>query len=243
MSVFKMRVQIGTSRLQPCSFTTFTYRVDGPGRENAESVKKDWKEFWRRWKKSGQKSLEWLRVVELTKRKQPHLHVVMGPVDGQIRCYGRRAIRESWFLARGECGCLSHRLSKVWHEVTGDSWVVHTVPCLGGKGSGGYMAKYMVKGSLVRAELEAMGFKRRWSRSRGFPGGGLLQLRTSVEEGWRRVEIGWTAPPGADGKPWGAIDLVDRVGDDLALALASRNRVNAEAAAIVRRVGHATDDS
>ena len=183
MSRFRLRVAVGCSVLQPCAFTTFTFRLEGEP-VDASYVARTWKAFFRKWKRL-EAPFEWLKVVELTQAGQPHLHLVMGPVTGRIRCYGKRRLGEAWFLKDRECQCLSHRLSRVWHIVTGNSWHVHTTPVMSAKGAGGYLAKYMAKGGSQRELLEAAGFERRFSSSRGWPATGTMQLEQTLGRGWK----------------------------------------------------------
>lgn len=244
LSRFKMLVEHGSLVLGPCVFTTFTLKM-GPGlRRDARYVARVWREFWRRWNR-GRERFEWLRVVELTEKGQPHLHVMMGPVNGKLRCYGKEDIVAQVFKAAGKagCGCLSHRLSDVWASVTGDSWVVHVVPVVGAGGAASYMAKYLPKGFDERDELERLGFKRRWSSTRGWPGGGRLRLRVTVEEGWNAVTFG---PKGFKGyapvPSESTLGLDDRVGTDLAVALVARN-ASRRVVNKLRRMLDAKDDS
>lgn len=226
-NLFQMRVELGVSVLRHCAFTTFTYRQGEGLQRSAQSVREDWKELWRRLKKSDLlgENLKWLRVVELTKKHQPHLHVVMGPIKRRIRCYGREGIKAAVFNQRRGCDCLSHELSEVWRGIT-ESWIVHTVPVVGARGAGKYLQKYMAKGHGQREELEAMGFSRRWSSSRGWPGSGRVRLRRTVEGGWKNVDFLRKNQRG-----FGSIkledkesDLYERVGTDLAVALGARNQ-------------------
>lgn len=93
----------------------------------------------------------------------------------------------------------------MWREVTGDSWIVHTVPVLGRRGAGSYLAKYMAKDHVQRGALVAAGFNRRWSTSRGWPGGGRIRLAQSKSAGgpgWDRINLIWgklTGPLPAQG--------------------------------------------
>lgn len=210
ISLFKMRVEAGCSALQRCAFTTFTLRRDD-NVLTAQFVREAWKEFSRRWKKVGE-PFEWLKVVELTKKKQPHLHLVMGPVTGKLRCYGPGKKIGEWFQKDRECSCLSHRLSRVWESVTGGSWVVFLVEVTSPSGAGSYLGKYMAKGHRQRQDLWEAGFTRRWSTSRGWPGGGRLRLRQTVERGWKAIEL-----HGMQREKDNPPDLEERVGPEWAL--------------------------
>lgn len=232
-----MRVEAGCFRLGPCAFITVTYRVasDTPLR-NAASVAKDWRALWRKWKYSEPNQLHWLRVIELTKKGQPHLHVIVGPTVSRIRCYGSTFDVQTFKKRFYSCDCLSHRLSRMWWATTGDSWIVHAVPVAGARGAARYLAKYLTKQESF-APLLAAGFSRRWSRSRGFPAGGRLRLRTSIEENWRRTEISHRYAWSVRKEPYGALELNDPVGDDLVVLLAARNQRQGIRAAAYKLLG------
>ena len=108
----------------------------------------------------------------------PHHHLVMGPVDGSIRCYGRVFDARTFLRRFADCDCLSHAFSREWKEVTGDSWIVHAVPVTGAAGAGAYMAKYLAKEFDAERGKE-LGMRRRYSTSRGWPGSGKLKLAAS----------------------------------------------------------------
>lgn len=182
-SLFKMRVVSGCFALAQCWLITFTYKVDADRRVNVTFAKEDWKEFWRRWKKLRLPHLEWLRVSERTKKGMIHHHVVAGsPTAMKARCYGREFDDRGFLRRFVSCGCLSHVASRVWKEVTGDSYIVHVQAVTSPKGMGNYLAKYMMKefGVARAAPMES----RRWSSSRGWPGRGRLRLRNTVRKLW-----------------------------------------------------------
>lgn len=180
LNLFKMRVEAGVLGLGRCVFITITYKMGKGLLRDATSVKEDWKEFWRRLTKSGFPKLKWLRVIELTKQKQPHLHVVMEwSLAGEARCYGVEFDYKAFRRRFDSCNCLSHTLARVWYAVTKDSWMVHVMPVLGAAGAAAYLGKYMVKNMMYRKDLEDAGFTRRWSSSRGWPGSGRVRLKQS----------------------------------------------------------------
>ena len=232
MALFTMRVEVGVLALGPCAFMTITYRQGENAQRDALSAATDWKELWRRLRRYHPTigEMKWLRVTELTKRSQPHFHVVLGPVTGRVRCYGSEGLEPARFKALlGTCDCLAHVVSGVWLGVTSDSWIVDATPVVGPGGSGRYLAKYMRKGSLNRGALERLGFHRRWSSSRGWPGSGRIRLRQTVEGGWRRADFSqagayWFAAQPTDHR------LLDRVGNDLALVLGEKRHRKASLA-------------
>ena len=249
MALFTMRVEVGVLALKRCAFITLTYRTTGTQRMDASSAASDWKELWRRLRKNHPKlgSLKWLRVVELTKAGQPHFHVVLGPVAGRVRCYGSEGLEVGSFRRRMEsCDCLAHVVSRVWFGVTGDSWVVDATPVVGPGGAGGYLAKYMRKGSLNRGGLERLGFLRRWSSSHGWPGSGRLRLRQTLEGGWQSshfsrsgfgrdtVVLGSGLTPVWPTAADPANRLLERVGNDLALVLAEKRSSKASLAYLMK---------
>ncbi len=177
----------GVSTLGRCTFTTVTYQADTARLENAQCVSKDWQALLRRLKKHQPEiaKMKWLRVMELTKRGIPHHHLVMGPVppEMQIACWVGK-LQAPAFLENRDCGCVAHRISLEWEAVTGDSWVVHTTPVTGGKGAGGYMAKYLQK-DFDGERSKYLGMVRRWSNSRGWPGDRRNRLAHSKSAGGR----------------------------------------------------------
>lgn len=204
ISLFRLRVEAGVSVLGRCVFTTLTYKLAESGILDAASVARDWRAFWRVLKrlKLVSPSLRWFRVVELTKKGMPHLHLVMGPVIGRERCYGNGPFDQPRYKARlATCECFSHVLARVWYEVTGDSYICFVVPVVNARGAGAYLGKYLAKSLPVRKKLEGLGFKRRWSSSRGWPGSGRLRLK---ESNWIYHEFypGWSPgrPEGAEPK-------------------------------------------
>lgn len=231
-ALFSMRVEAGISALGRCAFTTFTLRREDEAL-GADYVRVAWKEFSRRWNRT-EEGFQWLKVVELTKRRQPHLHLVMGPVEGHLRCYGPRRKIGDWFRRDRDCACLSHRLSRIWEQVTGDSWVVYLVEVSGGGGAAGYLSKYMAKTHEQRALLWEAGFSRRWSTSKGWPGGGRIRLRQTERGGWKARDMhsfGTTKPNPPDlevrvGPAW-ALEWKNRR-KDLALAGRAERLINAK---------------
>ena len=248
LALFEMRVQVGVSRLGSCCFMTVTYRAGTGLQRDAESVTKDWKELWRRLRKVHPASIgwKWLRVVEATRRGQPHLHLVVGPLMTRARCYGAEGLDVRRFQRRmAFCDCMAHVVSRVWLGVTGDSYIVDATPVVGARGAGRYLAKYMRKGALNRGVLERLGFKRRWSSSRGWPGSGRVRLRYSVDHEWARIDLTW-----AFGSSWARERfrkqdpnhrLLERVGDDLAVVLAAKRGREVDKAYVLRRLGNVAD--
>lgn len=191
-SLFILRVNTGFSILGRCAFLTITYRVKaGTALKDAESVRRHWAALLRAYRKYQPEiaAMKWLRVVELTQRGQPHLHLMIGPLGSlEARCWSYSGpIRTKEYLKNWEeCGCLSHVVSRLWYKITGDSWVVHAKQV--DSSPGDYMGKYLEKTFLSHGELARRGFKRRWSSSRGYPGSGRMRLLRTGTEGWQRVD-------------------------------------------------------
>ena len=191
-------------------------------------------------------AMKWLRVVELTQQSQPHLHVVIGTVRRRIRCYGAEGLRAVAFWRRmGRCDCLAHVVSGVWLRVTGDSWIVDATPVAGAGGAGGYLAKYMRKGSLNRVLIERLGFVRRWSSSRGWPGSGRMRLRQTMEGGWAKSDFSYSgfAEPMVRVMDLGfkraeGHKLLDRVGPELVEKLGARRLARGSLGYIGRSIGN-----
>lgn len=155
---FKKMVSNGCSILGASVFITLTYRKRP--REAVRTVayvNATWRRFLARWKYHNPEveKTEWVRVTELTKRGQPHIHVIL-----------------SW-----PCNTISMEIAKrieneirpIWRLVTRDSFVVHVVPVTSAPGAGAYLAKYLAKNMEDRDKLLWLGFKKRYSRSGGWP--------------------------------------------------------------------------
>lgn len=253
-----MLVEYGISTLGHSYFITFTF-VMRQSQKDAPYVRACWKkvlDFMRsKWGQGKKKKLAWIYVVELTKKNQPHLHVVMnfGTASLVAACQTRATYRRDW--RERKCDCLEHVLSSVWHGITGDSFVVDCRAVSSARGDAGYLAKYFAKGLALRDNLEALGFYRSWARSNTWPGD-QLHLRETDLSGWRRIEFHPGSPSEMtrdwlDNPPYliGLLreKLLERAGTDLALALAERNANEAQLTsldstlAILRRMNYESD--
>ncbi len=219
LAKFKAKVATGVLRLGRSAFTTLTYKADSKQARPANYVAKDWRAFFRRLRTSAPWvwDLEWLRVMELTKKGTPHHHLVMGmiPPEKRIRCWsrGEKIVAAAYQAsAAAGCECLAHEMSRAWFAVTHDSWMVHAIPVTSGKGAGGYMAKYMGK-EFDGERAQALGMQRRWSTSRGWPGSGRLRLRATLRQDWVRTTFRYGhVESDIEGGP---VDLLEREGDSL----------------------------
>ncbi len=68
---------------------------------------------------------------------------------------------------------MEHELSRVWYGITGDSWVTDVREISTAAKAGHYVATYIKKGMVSWSKLEALGFERRYSRSRDWPVSGI----------------------------------------------------------------------
>jgi len=194
---------------------TVTY-VEGSDRlERAGCVGRDWRALWRRFHKHEpeMEQMEWLRIMELTKKGTPHHHVVIGPVVGKIRCWAKDTFRIGEYVKRMDsCPCLAHKWARQWWMVTGDSYIVHATEVVGAENAGGYMAKYLEK-EFDGERAERLGMARRWSSSRGWPASGRLRLAQTERGGWKRTA--WAPHYVPEDIVGGPKDLMERSGDDL----------------------------
>lgn len=133
----------------------------------------------------------------MTKKKVPHHHLVVGPTDFKIRCYGRQFDVKKFKRLFDRCDCLSHRMSRLWLAITHDSYIVHAVPVVGARGVGSYLSSYLKKDMYDRTDLESIGFGRRFSTSRGWPGNGRLRLAETLVNGWESTD--WQSGTPAEG--------------------------------------------
>ena len=187
---FRAIVEIGCSTLGRSCFITITYKAGSERLKDAECVAKDWRALWRRLSKVAPwtADLEWLRVMEKTKRQTPHFHLIAGPinVERQINCWGSSLEIRRYRERLPFCECVAHTFARAWSSVQrGESYIVHAIEVNSSKGAGKYLSKYMIKTASEGPESRVS--KRRWSTSRGWPVERRVRLEGSLEEnGWRR---------------------------------------------------------
>lgn len=85
--------------------------------------------------------------------------------------------------------CVEHELAKIWYGITGDSWVVDCRPVWSASGAASYLFKYLDKGFTERGDLEALGFKRRWSCSRDWPSPERMEFVVTQSKGWQSTQF------------------------------------------------------
>lgn len=240
-TLFIARVQAGITTLTQSLFTTITYKVDAQRSWDAGYVGKDWKALWRKLRGSPLRNLLWLRVMELTKKKMPHHHLVMGWPQrnhGDIlpaRCWpdgydlpvGR--YRERW----SDCNCVAHHLSRAWWSVTGDSWIVDASTIYSPAKAAEYLAKYTSK-EFDKSRAKELGMERRWSTSRGWPGSGRLHLAYS---NWEMINVS----PGERATETATdLELLKREGPPALLEIAEKWAKTAKQRKLIRSIKNAT---
>jgi hypothetical protein len=122
-------------------FATFTIRFDplSDPVEELDRMNRAWRLLWKRIKrKQGRQARGYVKVIELTQKGTPHLHIAL------------------------DCGFISQRwLSAEWLELTGspvvDIRIIRTQ-----RGLARYLSKYLTKAS------EAVASRRKFSASRAF---------------------------------------------------------------------------
>ncbi len=186
---FKAVVSHGVSILTECLFITITYKAGAKRLSRAQSVAKDWRAFWRLSHKRYPETKLWgvIRVMEVTKKGTPHMHLLVGKVIGRKRCYGSSFRIKPFLAVFEECECWSHRLSRIWKQVQkGESFIVHTLPVSSAKGAGAYLGKYMMKAYDPELARE-LGMSRRFSANSRWPREKRRRLVPGGTDGWRRT--------------------------------------------------------
>lgn len=180
-SLFLMRVVYGLSTFDHFVFMTLTFETDNRPRHNAAFVEKMWRRLLMRWKRKYPSTM-WLRVVEATKKKQPHLHLIISGLrrsPTQIESCGRYWTPQGRY---DKCHCIQCDARREWYGVTGDSYVVDVSRVKSHNRTASYIAKYLAKGQAGFQVLKDLGFGRRWSRSNSWPSGQLRLAATAREE-------------------------------------------------------------
>lgn len=239
--LFTARVLAGLTTLEGCSFITVTYRTASVRYESAGYVARDWKALWRKLRGTPFRSLEWLRVMELTKKGMPHHHLVMGWPKGttpsmEARCWpdGSDIVLREYKRRFADCECMAHSLARPWKEVTGDTFIVDAERVWSPPKAAAYLAKYMFK-EFDRARAEALGMARRWSTSRGWPGRGKMRLKNTE---WNLV----MAVPGMriDKEVATAAWVLEREGPEALAAVFDKWNEKADVKRLIRRFEDAT---
>lgn len=187
------RLEFGMKQISgPLYFITLTFLTEGHTRRSAESVEK----AFRRWcelMRLEYPMLTWFKVVEWTRRRQAHLHLVVGGIPKLRRnewtCVAGQSVRgkvlEVPCIRKLEC--LDHKISSMWLSSTNDSYVVYAEGVVGPKGGANYMTKYVAKDLNSWSRMKKAGFGRRWSCSRNWPRYGGLELAATTQEKWDSV--------------------------------------------------------
>lgn len=190
-SLFALRMEYGLLTLDPSYLITLTFVVGSKLARNAYSARKVWTRWLREFRLKFP-GAEYMAIPELTKKRIPHLHLVIGwknKIDLVDQCQRQKRDINYKNILKSKCKCLTHVGSRLLHKITkGDSYVVHVKRTHSG-GPGFYLGKYLSK-AQDRNYFESIGFKRRWSRSPGWPSPSPLALK-SVEEGTYHVD-GWS---------------------------------------------------
>lgn len=189
---FRMRVSAGLSDREPSALITVTYKWEGWRKVDARYVKKDWASFLRRSSELNQRG--WVKVPELTKRGMPHHHLVVRGVTN-VACYpgGDSWFDEPRFARRFDfCDCFSHQLSRVWYDVTKDTYILHAQEVRSAGKTAAYLGKYMAKQFATREGLIALGVKRRYSFNHRWPRYERMryvQSKAAGGPGWDEITV------------------------------------------------------
>ena len=189
-----LKAEIGSWIRGGSYFITLTFKMGIQDQRDAASVQVAWRRFmylFRRHYPELTEKIEWMKVIELTEKGQPHLHLLMSGLPGGMpdRCRGRknekRWVVNGCFQAQGTC--LLHAVAKTWLATTTSSWVCDVSRVRSASAAGNYVGKYITK-AYAQHKLEKLGFKRVWSASRGFAPDLRVRLAGTVAGKWTKVE-------------------------------------------------------
>ncbi len=149
---------------------------------NAGGVSVAWRRFLSRLQEL-QIPMRWMKVVELTKKGQPHLHLLMNGIGTwESICKLPNWTFDSW--RHNTCQCLLHVISKLWYKATkGDSWITDARPIKSARGISVYLSKYLVKAFDNRTKMENLGFTKRYSSSAKW-GGERRRMVGTLNDEW-----------------------------------------------------------
>ena len=166
-ALVSMIAEYGLSMRQPCYFTTLTLTWEGVPHD-ATYVTAVWRKYLRQ---NREWHGEWMKVIELTAKGQPHLHLLWGPGpmrSGPLDTDGRYL---DWTT-----NSTHQRIEKAWRAATdGRSYITRTRLVRSASNAAWYVSKYVAKAKEQQA-LRALGFARLWSKSNGWAPGYQTQM-------------------------------------------------------------------
>lgn len=204
LALFIERAMIGYSTIGPLFFITNTFKKELHTTVNATDAGLVWSEYLKRMRKR-HPNLQYLKVIELTKQKQPHFHCLVGGLGmmqdncrrdnqkvtpkhlhGRCKLLPRRR-------GQGKDGtshslCLEHDVYETWKAASGDSFINLTRRVYGVVGLCNYLSKYMMKNATEFEEQKNLGFGKRWTQSYGWPKLPKMMLRGTLEKAWLKVD-------------------------------------------------------
>lgn len=194
-ALFEMRVSFGGLTLKHLYFITVTLRLDKTGPVNADFVRKVWRRWWSKLRRNYptlMAEVAYVRVIELTKKGQPHVHLMMSfGREYEAECNNGNPLTVSRAWMEGPCKaepyCLRHVLGKEWLWATGESFQVDVTEIKGTETAGRYMGKYLDKDFYGDALLDS-GFRMRYNFSRKWPRLEQLHLLGTDEMAWVKIE-------------------------------------------------------
>lgn len=240
LAYVEARIAAGIIQHGNCLLITVTLRWDGETNRDAEYVQARWRGLLYRLKSRGlwKTGTEWFRVIELTKNNQPHLHLILTSQKQRSRCYSADGIDAKTYKKRlATCGCVAHTWARIWLEVTGDSYIVDVQPIITGGGTARYLAKYLTKAADNQEGMEALGFKRKYSTSRKWPGGRMRFKISKAAGGKGFASVQFT--PGTTGKffmanGYAAVDHLERASSNIVVEVMAKNKAKATMKGLVR---------
>ncbi len=162
---------------------TVTLKKGNEESKDAAYVRQAWERLLKYLKlnRPSNRTMMWFKVTEMTNNLQPHLHLLVGGIGNRPDwCHGPLD------KTCGDCVQCEWRLW--WLYVTGDSFIVDVREIYDVRGACEYLGKYLIKAFSLRDELEALGFKRRYSTSRNWPRAEDMRFRGSIR-GWLSNEF------------------------------------------------------
>ncbi len=185
------KVEYGCRELGTCWLITLTFRLGSETPRDAASVDGAWRSFLmrlRRWSPKEADQLAWFKIVELTKRGQPHLHLVVSGITPDEEARRRVYSTGPGETRTEEDSAIAGPWSQMWEGATKDSYVVDVERVFSDRGAAGYLGKYLSKDMFYQDAKRELGFIRRFSSSRRWPHdtSGFVGTLRKV---WNRVEF------------------------------------------------------
>jgi len=153
-----------------------------------------------------------------------HLHLLTSGFTGRKNRCNNAVPNATW--RDKDCDCWNHIISRLWFEVTGDSWVTDFRAIYASGGAVNYLTGYLKKGMYgeARERLQKKGFDRRFTMSRDWPRPPHMRLRGTDLGVWVNTHFEYGASDPELVKFSSTAHYMEQVGSDVTSELMKKRQ-------------------